>query len=721
MEYLKTSKVSFRMVDLCRLTERYLSEEEVKKVYEAFLYAAVAHEGVTRKSGEPYISHPLEVAHTLADLHLDVDTLCAALLHDVIEDTDYTHNDIANEFGDTVADLVEGVTKLSYENFSNKYDAGMASFQKMMTAMVDDYRVVIIKLADRLHNVKTLSSMRPVKQRRIAQETLEIHVPLARRMGMNTLRHSLQMFAFQSLHPWRSSILSRWWQKCLDEQQDNHEKIMSKIQTSLNKELDKNSTVFHWEKNLYRLYEDRKQHKNPIHFSRDAISYDIRILTQSSQQCYLALGVIHNLFLPKIGSFKDFISVPKVYGFQALQTTVITKNQNLICIQIQSREMFQVAQYGIAAQWRFPQLDYKNKFNLAQSRLSAWLEQVKEIQQYTGDPEAFLADMKADFFLREVSVLTPKGEAKALRIGATPVDFAYAIHTDIGHHCTGAYIDGRRKPLNTQLHDGATVKIITNPNAIPHPSWQNFVVTGKARSAIRSWLTSYENSEYIEIGERLFKNTLNNVEKKLEDIAPEIIDTLLETLEITNIQQLFIEIAKGNQCSKLITHRLLETDNIESTNRTEQAFYIRGAKGLAVQLSTCCHPIPDDTITAAIIDNRGLAVHRNDCSILRHIHHKKQLTAAWDTSETLSYLVPLALRAQHQQGVLFEITQQFQQADIDIEDINIFGDKGSKRIEVLIRVTHTKELKKLVAKLNKLAHVSDATRIPQLSSPQVIT
>lgn len=716
MEYTNSSKVNFRIVDLCRLMERYLKDEQVKKVYDAFLYAAEAHDGIERKDGTPYISHPLEVAHTLADLHLDVDTLCAALLHDVIEDTTVSYQDIAAEFGTTVANLVEGVTKLAYKDFKNKQDAGIASFQKMMAAMVEDYRVVIIKLADRLHNVKTLGSMPPSKQRRIAKETLEIHVPLARRMGMNTLRHSLQMFAFQSLHPIRSEILTRWWQNCLDEQQESHEKILSKIQVALNQTLSQDSTVFHWEKNLYRLYEDEKQHKHPIRFRRDDISYDIRILTQSNQECYLALGVVHDLFLPKIGTFKDFISVPKVYGFQALQTTVLTKQQDLIRIQIQSREMFQVAQYGIAAQWRFPHLDNEKKVNLAQSRLSAWLEQVREIQQFTGDPEAFLADMKADFFLREVSVLTPKGESKILRTGATPVDFAYAIHSDIGHHCTGVYIDGQRKPLNTQLHDGATVKIITHPDATPHPSWQNFVVTGKARSAIRSWMTSHAKDEYIDLGKQLLANTLNKSNSTLENINTKTIKGLLDTLGIKDLNHLYVEIAKGDQCSKLIGHRLLEADSIKSIdNKPEKDFYIKGARGLAVHLGQCCHPIPNDAITT-VINNNGLAVHRNDCSILKHIDHKDQMTAAWDTTEASTYLAPIALRTRHQKGVLFEIIRSFHKASIDIEDINISGDRGSKMIEILLRISNSNELGKLISKLNKLSHVSDAIRIPHFSN-----
>ncbi|MEE9351206.1 MAG: RelA/SpoT family protein, partial [Thiotrichaceae bacterium] len=482
------SNVTFRMVDLCRLTERYMPEEDSKKVYRAFMLAAEAHDGVVRKSGEPYVTHPLEVAGILADLHLDADSICAALLHDVIEDTDFSYDDIADQFGATVADLVEGVTKLSTSGFKNKHEASIASFQKMIQAMTKDYRVVLIKLADRLHNVSTLGAMRPDKQRRIAKETLEIHAPLARRMGMNALRHKLQMRAFRSLYPYRSQIIEKWWDSCLTQKEETYSAVLANIQNALENEGITSSTVFHREKNLYRLYEKEKRRRVPITFNRSDISYDIRILTKNSSDCYRALGVVHQLYVPKVGELKDFISVPKVYGFQALQTSVVTKNQDLIQVQIQSREMHQVAQFGIAAQWRFPYLNEQHRVDMAQRRLSTWLAQVKEIQEATENPEDFLEDMKADFFLREVYVMTPGGDSKILRTGATPVDFAYAIHTDIGQHCVAARIDGRKVPLNTQLHDGATVEIITKETSSPHPSWLNFVVTGKARAAIRHWI-----------------------------------------------------------------------------------------------------------------------------------------------------------------------------------------------------------------------------------------
>ncbi len=713
------SNVSFRMVDLCRLTERYMQEKDSQRVYSAFMLAAEAHDGVARKSGEPYVTHPLEVARILADLHLDADSICAALLHDVIEDTDFSYSDIAEQFGDTVADLVEGVTKLSTSGFKNKQEAGIASFQKMMQAMIKDYRVVLIKLADRLHNVSTLSSMPPEKQRRIARETLEIHAPLARRMGMNALRHKLQVHAFKSLYPYRSQVLGKWWNSCLTQKKDTYASVLSNIQTALDNADIKSTAVFHWEKNLYRLYEREKRGRVPITFNRSDISYDIRILTRDTSDCYRALGIVHQLYPSKIGDLKDFISVPKVYGFQALQTSVITKSQDLIKIQIQSREMYQVAQYGITAQWRFPCLSEQHRVDMAQRRLTIWLAQVKEIQDATENPEDFMEDMKADFFLSEVSVMTPKGDAKILRSGATPVDFAYAIHTDIGQHCVAALIDGRKAPLNTPLHDGARVKIITNSSASPRPSWLNFVVTGKARAAIRHWISSRKEDEFITLGEELLETALGKFKIPIEKIDPNKIEQLLNTLELSDKKTLFSEIAKGNQCSKLVARRLLDNADLH-TSDTEEPYYIKGARGLIVQLAECCHPIPNDTIIANISPEIGLQVHRSDCPALKHLSLNDKMTTSWEPEDNAEFLVPLKVLANNKIGVLSGITQIIEQADSNIEDINISGDRDKKELRILIKVENTKQLNNLIKILHTETAISDVSRLFKLSSGNTI-
>ena len=425
--------------DLLNQLGRYMSDEDVEKANQAYLLAYKAHDGVVRKSGEAYIYHPIAVAYKLAELHMDVDTVCAALLHDVIEDTEYSKQDITDKFGPVVADLVDGVTKLAGGQFTSRDEAAAASFQKMMAAMTHDYRVVLIKLSDRLHNVKTLGVRSPKSRRRIAQETLDIHVPLARRMGMNTLRKELQLNAFKHLYPWRAARLEKAMHKLVDENKQEHQEIVETLQQALN-ENNVKGDVFSWEKNLYKLYKRIRKGRGHKQINKHTESLELRVLVDSAADCYAALGVIHQLYHPKVGSFKDFIATPKGYGFQALQTALITPQRQLIFIQIQSTEMYKIAQYGITATKRFPEL--LESSGKSQMYLDRWLQQVEEIQNITGTAAEFLEDMKADLFLSEIYVSTPRGEVKVLPKGSTPVDFAYSIHTEVGHNCVSAVIDG---------------------------------------------------------------------------------------------------------------------------------------------------------------------------------------------------------------------------------------------------------------------------------------
>ena len=710
--------VSLRMVDLCRLMERYLSEEDAATVYRAFLLAAEAHDGIFRKSGEPYITHPIKVALILADLHMDAHTLSAAILHDVIEDTPYTYDDIKGKFGDKVADLVEGVTKLSSHHYESKQAAGIASFHKMMQAMVKDYRVVLIKLADRLHNVSTLGSMPPSKQRRIAKETLEIHVPLARRMGMNKLRHKLQMHAFQSMYPLRSKVIQRWWDNCLEEKKQEHNTILLDIGDALEEEKIKGAIIFPWKKNLFRLYQKERQRKSRKHFDRNDLSFDIRIITRTPLDCYKALGIVHQLFHPKVNTFRDFIATPKVYGFQALQTTLITNEQQVIRIQIQSKEMYQVAQYGIASQWLFPHLSADQQLKISQRRLNNWLEQVAEIQQAPGDVEDFLEDMKAEFFFHEVSVLTPKGDSKILRVGATPIDFAYAIHTNIGHHCIGARINGSKAPLNTRLHDGATVEIITDKTALPSPAWLNFAVTGKARAAIRSWLARRHSDEFIQFGKNLLDRAISNFGVTLENITPNSKKQVLKALELNDENALYSAIANGSQCSKLVARRLLNNAGLQTLPETtkQPPLFIKGTEGLALTLQSCCHPIPSDTIVAEIKPQIGLEVHRADCPSNRHNAKNSTITLAWSKGIQQDFEVALQIQAKNKVGALFNITNTLQKHGFNIEDININGDKNIKELRLLIKVKNNTQLQTLFKNLEEEEPVISAKRLFNISS-----
>lgn len=707
---MKEEKDTFRMVDLCRIIERYMPENEVKKVYSAFMLAAEAHNGINRKSGEPYITHPIEVARILADMHLDADTICAALLHDVIEDTHYTYDDIVAHFGKTVGHLVEGVTKLSQEKYKNKQEAGIASFQKMMHAMIEDYRVILIKLADRLHNVRTLGSMRPDKQRRIARETLDIHVPLARRMGMNAMRRDLQFNAFQCLYPFRSQVLESWWDACFKEKEaalDKHEKLIRQLIE------DENiiGSIFPWSKNLYRIYSAEKSRAADKRFQSGNLSYHYRIVTRNNLDCYRILGILHQTFRRKIGTFKDFISVPKVYGYQALETIVITREKDLIRFTIQSEEMFQVSEYGITAELRYPHLAKdKKSVNMTQMRLSNWLEQVREIEQATVNPHEFLEDMKADLFFKEVSVTTPKGDSKILRNGATPVDFAYSIHTDIGHHCVGAVVDGQPAPLNSQLHDGASVEILTKPGATPHPSWLNFVVTGKARSAIRHWLNSQKEDEFIALGRNILNHAVKSFGLDLSNITPNSKQQVLDTLEFADENALFIAIAKGDQCSKIVARRLLNNAGLQTIPEDhDKGILIKGTQGLAVSISPCCHPIPDDTIVGNL-SAKGLEVHRANCPILNYTKSQEPLTLSWENENTQTFSVPIQIHTKNEVGVLFAITNIIRDFSINIEDLNISGEGNTKLMQLVINVKDSVQLHDLITEIRHESAVKEVAR-----------
>jgi len=692
-----------------------MNDGDVNKVDKAYLLANEAHNGVIRKSGEAYIFHPIAVAYTLADLHMDVDTICAALLHDVIEDTPFTKNDISDRFGEVVADLVDGVTKLSGGQFNTRDEAAAASFHKMMAAMTHDYRVVIIKLADRLHNVKTLGVRSPNSRRRIAKETLDIHVPLARRMGMNTLRKDLQLNAFKHLYPWRAARLKKAMDTLVTENAAEHAEIIQTIKEALTAN-NIEGDVYSWEKNLFKLYKRMKKGKSHKQINKFTESLELRVLVKNSNDCYTALGIVHQLFHPKVGSFKDFIATPKGYGFQALQSALITPQRQLIFVQIQSHEMHQIAQYGITASKRFPEL--LKSSGKSQLYLNRWLQQVEEIQNITGTAAEFLEDMKADLFLSEIYVSTPRGEVKVLPKGSTPVDFAYSIHTEIGHKCVSALIDGEPARLNAKLSNGATVLILTDQEAAPSPSWLNFAMTAKARSSIRNWIKKRKSHEFIELGEKILSKALLSLNKSLDKISEDNIKNTLTTLKLENIEDLYTNIANGNQSAKLVAQRLLDENELAALDneRKDQLLLIKGTEGLAVNLQSCCYPIPNDSIVAYANKLTGLEVHRDSCPSLERTGHSLQkdiFTIAWvdDTSKETHFLAALRLQVRNRVGVLSNITDLLEKMNINIEDINISGDKDMKDMYFLIQVRDGAHFRQVAESLSSQSHVLDVIRV----------
>lgn len=701
--------------ELSSVVSRYMSEKDARRVYDAFLLAAEAHDGVVRKSGEFYIFHPLDVAYTLAEMRMDADTVCAALLHDVIEDTELNKQDISKCFGPVVADLVDGVTKLAGGEFTSRQEANAASFQKMMAAMTQDFRVVLIKLADRLHNVRTLGVRKPESRRRIARETLDIHVPLARRMGMNAMRKKLQIIAFENLYPWRAEILKKAMDLYYEEHVEVHQQIIQTLSQGLSGE-NITAQVFRWDKNLFNLYNKIKTNiKNGYgrkQIEQHVEALQVRILVDSTKDCYQALGVVHQLFHPRMDSFKDFIATPKGYGLQALQTTLMTPQKQLVRVQIQSLEMYQIAQYGITAHWRYPNLLSSER---SHQYLDNWLKQVEEIQQLESSPTEFMEDMKADLFLNEIYLSTPKGEPKVFPKDATPVDFAYAIHTEVGNQCVGATIDGEPCRLDAHLPNGATIEILTEEDATPQPSWLNFVITAKARSSIRNWIKKRKKHEFISLGRQLLAKALKSYGLEADEIPLENMSPTLQIVGVKDKNALFASIGRGSQSAKLIARRLMGSGSFpQETEDDEPVLLIKGTEGLVVELQSCCHPIPGDDIVAEFDEIKGLKVHRSSCPTLlkKHDFEKEVQRIAWVDKPISSeqFVAPLLVQVRNRVGVLSHITDLLEEMSVNIEEINITGDRDVKDMYFLLQVDNREHLQKIADSINNQSHVLSVNR-----------
>lgn len=703
---------------------RYMEKEEASKVYQAFLRAAEAHDGVFRRGGDPYITHPIEVACILADLHMDADGICAAILHDVIEDTPYTKEDIAVEFGNTVADLVDGVTKFEYEDFATKQDALIATFRKMMGHMTKDYRVVMIKIADRIHNLRTIKATKRASQRRKAEETFNLYIPLARRMGMNKLRRELEELAFVAEHPWRADTLRDALMEYRHRNQEKHNLILEKLTATFKENNMDHAVIFTWEKNIYRLHKRLERHKKQgKKFKGIEETLDLRILVQNTAECYQALGIVHQTYLPKSGEFNDYIAAPKVYGFQALQTVIMTPGQQLVNIQIQTQPMFQISQYGVAAKWRYPDL-LKNS-EVTEQALDSWLRQVSDIHDTNYDPMDFYQDIRADLFLSEIQVYTPNNQLINLPHGSTPIDFAYSLHTEIGNTSAGALVDGNPASLKKPLPNGSVVEIIrTEDNSITiQPSWLNIVKTAKARSSIRHWLNSRQESDFITLGKRLFDQAMQKYGFNLEDLTEEQLESVMDMTQIHDENQLWVSFGKGEQCSRLTTKRLFEGNQIAaitSDNTADMPLLIQGTDGLAVNLQDCCHPIPGDAITAKFT-SYGLDVHRSDCRTLllqRSDDMQDELIVSWAKDIEKTFLTPLNIRAQNKIGVLSTITLLLARMNINIEGLSVLAkDNDEKVLQFLVKVKDLTHLQQAIRKINRKEHIIDAERPDQFNTP----
>src|SRR3954468_8876529 len=587
--------------ELLSSVESYLPPEQVERIREAAEFGASAHKGQKRLSGEPYIAHPVAAAAILADLRLDADTIVAAILHDVIEDTPTPKDQLAAKFGADVAELVDAVTKLDQIKFKSREEAQAESFRKMLLAMVRDLRVILVKLADRMHNMRTIEAMSTPRRRAIALETLEIYAPIAERLGLYNMKLELEDLGFKALYPRRYLVLER----ALKKARGNQKEFLKKIEQQLNAALVKNEIVAKVEtreKHLYSIYKKMRRKRAILNEIVDV--YGIRVIVDRTDTCYRALGIVHSAFKPMPGRFKDYIAIPRVNGYQSLHTTLFGPNGVPIEAQIRTEDMHRVAESGIAAHWGYKAGEEVS--STQQARAREWLSNLVELQE-GGSSEEFLESVKVDLFPDKVYVFTPRGEILRLPSGATVVDFAYAVHTDIGNRCVAAKVDRRLTPLRTVLRNGQTVEIITAKGAMPNPSWVNFVVTAKARGAIRHYLKSLRRTEAIALGQRLVNQALGESNLSLDDVTPEAMASAIGELGMKDVDELYEKIGMGERLAPLVARRLLPAESTEEGAIMQPApLAIAGTEGLLVSYARCCFPIPYDPIFAFLSSGRGV-------------------------------------------------------------------------------------------------------------------
>jgi GTP pyrophosphokinase len=707
------SVVSFG--ELTDRLKRYLPSADIQRIKEAYRFSDAAHLGQFRKSGEPYITHPIAVAEILAEWKLDAAAIQAALLHDVLEDSGVRKQELVERFGTTVAELVDGVSKLDRLRFDSNEEAQAESFRKMLLAMARDVRVILIKLADRLHNVRTLEAMDPEKRRRIARETLDIYAPIAHRLGLNAIYRELQEQSFAHLHPLRYRVL----RKAVLAARGNRREVLGKILQSVRKALSNaklRAEVYGREKTLYGIY--RKMQEKRLSFSEVLDVYGFRIVVATRAECYLALGALHALFKPVPGRFKDYIAIPKVNGYQSLHTTLIGPYGTPVEFQIRTREMHHVAESGVAAHWLYK--DDAASLSELQSRTHQWLQSLLEIQSQTGDSTELMENIKIDLFPDKVYVFTPKGKIVSLPRGATPVDFAYSIHTDIGNKCVAARVNGEIQPLRTELRNGDVVEIVTGPVARPNPSWLAFVRTGKARAEIRHFLRTMKREESVELGERLLAQAAMQLDLPLDRVPPARWEALIRDAQAKDRDEILADIGLGRRLAAVVARQLLlgADGEVAGTERARGAVapvVIRGTEGMAVQMANCCSPIPGDAIVGHMRKDQGLAVHQADCANAqraRRADPERWIDLQWADETSGTFAVNIDLGARNQRGVLGRIAVAIAEADSNILNVHIEDEDAEiVVIHFKIQVRDRRHLARVVRALRRIKQVTRVLRV----------
>ena len=711
------------VVSVSGLTEKlaeYLSPSELQKIKEAYRFSDEKHLGQMRKSGEPYISHPIAVAEICADWKLDAQAIMAALLHDVMEDQDVKKDELIEHFGAPVAALVDGLSKLDKLEFQSQVQMQAENFRKMLLAMARDVRVILVKLADRLHNMRTLGAMAADKKRRIARETMEVYAPIAHRLGLNTIYRELQDLSFSHLYPLRYQTLA----KAVKAARGNRREVVGKIRDAVIHALESaglEADIYGREKNLFGIY--RKMRNKHLSFSQVLDIYGFRVVVDSLPSCYVALGTLHALYKPMPGKFKDYIAIPKLNGYQSLHTTLIGPYGTPVEFQIRTRDMHHVAESGVAAHWLYKNQD--GNLTDLQQRTHAWLQSLLDIQKQTGDSAEFLEHVKVDLFPDSVYVFTPRSEIIALPRGATALDYAYIIHTDIGDQAVTARINHEHVPLRTELRNGDIVEIITSPTSRPNPNWLSFVRTGKARSAIRHHLRTINLSESIELGRRLLEQALTTLDLD-PAIPPHVAERLLNESSARSMDELYADIGVGKRMAALVARHIYGMVVVDPHKAPApiddegkvlpvklEPVVITGNEGATVQLAPCCHPIPGDTMAGNLRRDQGLVVHTMECEQGKRLRRKEPgrwTDVTWSKDLNRRFDCRIKVLAHNEKGVLARIAAEIGEADANIVYVNM-DDNSSQDMTDLLFTVQVEDRVHLARVMRSVRRIPNVARI----------
>ncbi len=686
--------------------EGYLPPDQVERLREAHEFAAAAHQGQKRQSGEAYITHPIAVADILADLHMDGATLTAALLHDVVEDTPSSAAEIAERFGREVAEIVDGVTKLDQIQFKSRKEAQAESFRKMILAMVRDIRVIMVKLADRTHNMRTLSSMPPQKRRAVARETLDIYAPIANRLGIHSIKLELEDIGFRTLYPQRYRVIERELKRARGNQKEFLPKINKALRTAL-ETAGVTAEVEAREKHLFSIYAKMRRKRLPLAQIVDV--FGLRIVVNSADDCYRVLGVVHGQFRPMPGRFKDYIAIPRVNGYQSLHTTLFGPNGIPIEVQIRTRDMHRLAESGIAAHWQYK--TGESTADAQQGRAREWLQSVMQLQE--GTAEELLEGVKVDLFPDKVYVFTPRGDIMRLPRGATCVDFAFAVHTGVGQRCVAAKVDRRLVPLRTVLRNGQTVEIITAKGAQPNPAWANFVVSAKARSTIRHYLRTLKRGEAVNLGTRMLNQALGEFKLTVKGLPAGRLDEVAQALNLRDGRELLERVGLGERISRLVARRLLPRDAEPAVGGTLEPLCIAGTEGLVVSYARCCFPIPYDPVVAFLSSGRGVVIHRENCSNISGYGKQpdKWISASWQKEQGRLFSSELRVEVENRMGMLAQVAAQIAAEKSNISHVNVDSASGDTSVIMFeVQVEDRSHLARLIRAIRAMPEVLKVER-----------